>query len=416
MHVIPKPFGTICRKPLKARWVLVTSRNQNWRSFCSNPVEITIWSRNESVAFVQKRTGLNDETAADALAKTLGDLTLALEQAAAYIETSKITIPAYLKLYNNRRPELWQHESGPHGHKQTVATTFGLSLDEIEKKAPLGVLFLNLCAVAAPEGIPVTLITACGNVPEIEGNELLDDLAFNKAAGVFGTYSLVRFEGGTCSLHRLVQSVACDRMGEKKTTLYRDVMVKTVSELFPDEGYRNPACWPECEPLTPHAETLAEATADDSDAWQELARFLNSVGSYHHGRAAYAEAETMFCRALAIREKQLDPNHPEVAASLNNLALLFDNQGKNSEAEPLYRRALAIDEKALGKEHPGLAIDLNNLAGLFYLQGKFAEAEPLYRRALAIDEKSLGKDHPQTKIHRNNLNGLIKKMNNQNNQ
>jgi hypothetical protein len=179
--------------------VLVTSRNSNWRSFCSNPVEITIWSRKESVAFVQKRTGQSDETAADALAETLGDLPLALEQAAAYIETSKISITAYLNLYNKRRPELWKHESGPLDHKQTVATTFGLSLDEVEKKAPLGVVFLNLCAVIAPGGIPIPLITACGNAPEIEGKELLDELALNEAVGVLGTYSLVRFEGSACS-------------------------------------------------------------------------------------------------------------------------------------------------------------------------------------------------------------------------
>jgi hypothetical protein len=33
-------------------------------------------------------------------------------------------------------------------------------------------------------------------------------------------------------------------------------------------------------------------------------------------------------------------------------------------AEPLYRRALAITEKSLGPEHPNVAIRLNNLAVL----------------------------------------------------
>ena len=51
-----------------------------------------------------------------------------------------------------------------------------------------------------------------------------------------------------------------------------------------------------------------------------------------------------------------------MANSLNSLAGLYDTQGKYAEAEPLYRRALAIAEKALGPEHPDLATDLQNYA------------------------------------------------------
>ncbi len=42
------------------------------------------------------------------------------------------------------------------------------------------------------------------------------------------------------------------------------------------------------------------------------------------------------------------PEHPDVAQSLNNLAELYRVQGRYAEAEPLYQRALAIREKALG--------------------------------------------------------------------
>ena len=39
-------------------------------------------------------------------------------------------------------------------------------------------------------------------------------------------------------------------------------------------------------------------------------------------------------------------------------------QGKLEEALQLYDRALAIDEKVLGPDHPDVARDLNNKAGL----------------------------------------------------
>ena len=59
-----------------------------------------------------------------------------------------------------------------------------------------------------------------------------------------------------------------------------------------------------------------------------------------------------------------------------------------------YKRSLAIYEKALGPEHPDVGTSLNNLAALYADQGRYAEAEPLYKRSLAISEKALGPDHP----------------------
>ena len=37
-----------------------------------------------------------------------------------------------------------------------------------------------------------------------------------------------------------------------------------------------------------------------------------------------------------------------MATGLNNIAFLYHTQGKYAEAEPLYQRSLAIREKALG--------------------------------------------------------------------
>ena len=55
---------------------------------------------------------------------------------------------------------------------------------------------------------------------------------------------------------------------------------------------------------------------------------------------------------------------------------------------------MAIRERALGRDHPDVAQSLNNLAGLYNTQGRYAEAEPLFQRSLAIAEKAFGGDHP----------------------
>jgi tetratricopeptide (TPR) repeat protein len=97
---------------------------------------------------------------------------------------------------------------------------------------------------------------------------------------------------------------------------------------------------------------------------------------------------------------------PDNSLYLIAAGYIADTIGRYGEAESLYQRSLAIKEKALGKDHPDVAISLNNLAGLYDEQGKYDQAEPLFQRSLAIDEKALGRDHPTTKTVKNNLQQL----------
>ena len=136
---------------------------------------------------------------------------------------------------------------------------------------------------------------------------------------------------------------------------------------------------------------------------------LNNLAELYYAQGKYAEVQPLYQRALAIREKVLGPEHPNVATSLNNLAALYYAQGKYAEVEPLYQRALAILEKVLGPEHPHVAVSLNNLALLYHNQGKYAEAEPLHQRALAIAEKALGPEHPDVATSLENYAILLRK-------
>jgi hypothetical protein len=47
-----------------------------------------------------------------------------------------------------------------------------------------------------------------------------------------------------------------------------------------------------------------------------------------------------------------------------DLAGLYYKEGRYAEAEPLYKRSLAIKEKAFGPDHPDVELSLSNLAEL----------------------------------------------------
>ncbi len=138
----------------------------------------------------------------------------------------------------------------------------------------------------------------------------------------------------------------------------------------------------------------------------EIAAALNQQAITHYQAGRYAEAIPLLEQALAIYEKALGPDHPNVATSLNNLAALYQTQGQYDRAELRYQQALAIYEKALGPDHPNVATSLNNLAALYKTQGQYDRAEPRHQQALAIREKALGPDHPDVAMSLNNLAAL----------
>ena len=132
------------------------------------------------------------------------------------------------------------------------------------------------------------------------------------------------------------------------------------------------------------------------------------VRLYHAGKHPLA-LETAK-QAMAVAEKKLGPEHPNIGTSLNNLAALYIAMGEYQKALPLSARALAISEKLDGLEHSKTGINLNNLAELYHYMGAYENALPLFERSLAIAEKILGPEHPSTGIRLNNLAALYKSM------
>ncbi len=117
-------------------------------------------------------------------------------------------------------------------------------------------------------------------------------------------------------------------------------------------------------------------------SWEKL----DAAGTAAYEQGRYAEAEKSWSAALQKAEK-FGPQDTRLAQSLNDLAVLYRNQGKYGEAEPLYKRALAIREKSLGPDHPDVARNLENYAELLLKTNRKTEAARLEARAKAIRAK-----------------------------
>ena len=67
--------------------------------------------------------------------------------------------------------------------------------------------------------------------------------------------------------------------------------------------------------------------------------------------------------------------------------------GQDEEAEALYKRALAIREKTAGGKPIDLAATLHNLGTLYIEQEKYPEAEPLLKHRWRSESKPWGQDY-----------------------
>ncbi|HTH47361.1 MAG TPA: tetratricopeptide repeat protein, partial [Candidatus Limnocylindria bacterium] len=115
-------------------------------------------------------------------------------------------------------------------------------------------------------------------------------------------------------------------------------------------------------------------------------------------------------RVARYVETALGMDAPLTSYAYNEVAVCHQALAAFAEAEPLMRRALAIDEQSYGADHPHVARDLNNLAWLLQATNRLAEAEPRMQRAYLIFKRSLGLEHPSTQIVSKNYVDLLEQM------
>jgi tetratricopeptide (TPR) repeat protein len=398
--------------------ILLTSRAQVFDTLgIARPLPLEKMDPQEALEFLFKRTTRtqndpNEKNAAEQIAKELGYLPLALEQAAAYMVAKTARFQDYLASFQWQRLSLLNKAQPRTGdYPASVASTWALNFQEVEQD-PVAADILRVSAFLSPDAIPFELLTEGASQlgPVIASTLTTEDpLALNEALEPLTRYSLIRVDVDTqtYNIHRMVQEVLKDQLGRALQAEWAERVVRAVAQSFPKVDYQT---WSRCEPLIPHALLCAEHIDHWSITFWKARNLLLQVGKYFYQRGQYWEAEPLLKSALSICEQVLGPEHPETLGTVNNLAILYWQQGKYEEAEPLYQRALEAQERVLGPEHPNTAQSLDNLANHYANQGKYEEAEPLYQRALTTYEGALGADHPETKRVRNNYALLLKKM------
>lgn len=395
--------------------ILITSRNPAVQNMgIITPLNIERLSKEEAIEFLLKRTARTpgnpreDKAIAD-LAKELGYLPLALEQAAAYIFANQARFSDYIKSYRSRRlAVLTAPVAGE--YPDSVTTTWALNFREVAH-APQAADLLRLSAFFFPDAIPLELIVH--GAPELGpslsaalADVLQDPLTLDEALEPLYRYSLVRRDvsARTYSIHPIVQAVLLDSMPVEEQQTWAERAVRAVNKAFPEPEY---AHWPACERLLPQAQVCADLISKWNFEFPEAGTLLQDAGTYLRKRARLLEAIKMQQQLLAFQEKKIGADHPKITEIIVNLAKLFRHQGRYAEAESLLHRALTTAENSINLEDIKVSEILVPFSALYHNMGKIPEAEKLARRALEIQEKILGSEHPDLAKCLTNLAGIL---------
>ena len=389
---------------------LITSRYRHWRGVAKT-LEVSNFRREEAIAFIRKRTGIDDDESADKLADTLGDLPLALEQACAYIEQCKVTLPEYLALLNERQSELLDKYT-PDSHEASVTKTFLPTIECIRKEEPAAIDLICLFAFFAPDYFPHPIIQIVAEKwPDVISEPLRstaqDKVKFNEAVASILSFSLVEKEGDFLFIHRLVHAVIRETMPDDVKKQFASKAVNIMQGIIPDGGKPSDVrFWNIMRLLYPHALTAAEWGEKFEVELEHVAAIYNQLGNYSWGRAAYTEASRLYERSLKIKHKVYKSDDQSIAQALNNLGNVLQDMGDLAGAKEKYEQSLTIFEKVLGKDNPNIANLINNLGEVLREMGDFLGAKEKDEQALQIRREKLGEDHPDTAQSLNNL-GLV---------
>jgi hypothetical protein len=269
--------------------VLITTQNQLWPPALA--LDVPVLDTEVAAGFLVGRTGDPDRSAAGELAAELGGLPLALEQAAAYVQATGMTLAGYLPLFRARQADLLARGQVS-GHPADVAATLGLALSRLAGEAPTAAGLMRVLAFVAPEPVPLALLLAdeqaAGQLgPEAAaavGPLLGDPVAAGDAVTALRHYSLVTVAGdGLVLVHRLVQSVIRAQLTAETESQWKHAAAVLVEAAIPAD-VAMPGTWPTCAVLLPHARAALSLI---STGMARIARYLGGSGSYSAARDLY---------------------------------------------------------------------------------------------------------------------------------
>jgi len=387
------------------RALITTTRHLDWSSLGWSPLAVGVFDREQSIALLCQHTGDAHRDAANQIAEVLGDLPVAVAQAAATAKSGQYSLSNYLERLSNHPLESsisrLEGDDYPDAVGVALFMAYEQVLEQLRTKRPqqegIATSLLGTLSLLAASGVPTHWLLKLNK----DSDTVRDTLSFLKRASIL----------------------------QESTDDYKNVIHRLQGQVYRETYLSDQEKFSETCAHT--AALLDEIDVDRLENFEQqrqetrnLAEQIGAVTSQDHSRPLFYDPDFVAILATTLRNATdlgmpqlaltltdsvtqagctLGPDHPDTLASCNNLACAYQAAGKLEEAITLYEQNLTDYTRILGPNHPSTLTSRNNLACTYHDAGKFEEAITLYEQNLKDFEDLLGPHHPDTLTSRNNL-------------
>ncbi|EHM92997.1 hypothetical protein HMPREF0975_02085, partial [Actinomyces sp. oral taxon 849 str. F0330] len=345
------------------RALITTTSHLDWNSLGWSPLAVSVFEREQSIALLCQRTGDAHRDAADQIAEALGDLPVAVTQAAATAKWGHYSLSEYFIRLSTHSLESsisrLEGDDYPEAVSVALFMAYEQALEQINSKYPwqerIAISLLDTLSLLAASGVPTHWLLELDD----DSDAVRDTLSFLKKSSILQE----SINGDKTLIHRLQGQV------------YRETYLS-------EQGIFNKACT--------YATTILDKIdigqlANFEQQRQETRNLVEQIGAVtfqDHSRPLFSDPDFVALLATTIRNAA-DLGMPQLALTLTD--------------------SVTRAGDTLGPDHPSTLASRNSLAGAYQDAGRLDEAIALYEQTLEDRTRILGPHHPHTLISRNNL-------------
>ena len=397
------------------RVVVTTTNDKGWNYHGWDAIRIGVFNRDKSIDYLLTVTESADRAAADTLADRLGDLPLALAQAAATARHKNLSLAQYLKRLKLHRKEHVIRPVPGGDYTEDVATALWIAVEDAIDGLEGGTKEmarrqLGALALLAESGVPTQWLDPMAE--QRDGRELqCDDRAEDEDAHDALTELIHRSivqqsaDKATTMIHRLQAQALREFWDENEAAEAYESAAILLSKVDVDRFPRNATDSRRRETLTlieqlraiceqPYSHQLLEYT--------QILSILNHALAQAYDLELYQDAITLngTVRLLAGR---FASNTENLLTLYNNLAVVYQFAGYLDVAITLYEDNFKRSSDLHGAEHFETLYQHCNLLYAYRTAGRLDEAITQSIQLIKVGTKVLGADHRLVLTIRNNL-------------
>jgi hypothetical protein len=373
--------------------ILITSRNPDWAGI-ARPLQVDVFTREESKELLRRRGPEISDEEADRLAEVLGDLPLAIEQAAAWRAETGMPVAEYLRLFEEKRAEILD-TSAPADYPMSVAAAWNVSFDELRTRSPAAFQLLQVCAFFAPEPISRSLFSGVRGMsisPELDA-ALRDPMRLSRAIRDISRYGLAKIDhrNDTLQLHRLVQLALSNHMTPQRGAEMMHGAHLLLANFDPNDPV-SAKQWPRYQDVLPHV--YAAEVIDCNDPWGRqlvvnLMEFLYRWGDHEEAARLARQAVDLWTEKLGEKDLQTLQVAGQLSSYLRVLGRYAEAAEINQCTVELYRQVSGENSEETVRAELDIATDLN-------VSGDFTAALELNEKIYLKAKGLFGEDDPTT--------------------